>query len=119
MYGLTSIQNINFYIMFFIFVILVLDVVAPPLVMIDSVHWAKDGSKFACSVDGCDVSYMAKYNLVWHLQVHHNVVMKSSKPEHPSILNEGPMHQDQVAMNAQVLSNLLARFHCNEQKAMV
>jgi hypothetical protein len=30
MYGLTSIQNINFYIMFFIFVILVLDVVALP-----------------------------------------------------------------------------------------
>jgi hypothetical protein len=62
---------------------------------------------------------MAKYNLVWHLQVHHNVVMKSSKVEHPSTLNEGPMHQDQVAMNVQVLSNPLAQFHFNEQKAMV
>jgi len=118
MYGLTFIQNINFHIMFFVFVILVLDVVASPLVIIEGVHWAKDGSKFACSVDGCDVSYMAKYNLVWHLRVQHNVVMKSGKPKHPSTPNEGPMLQDQMAMNVWVLSNLLARFHCNEQKAM-
>jgi hypothetical protein len=65
--------------MFFVFVILVSHVVAPLLITIEDVHWASDGPKFACSVDECDVSYTAKYNLVRHLQVHHNVVMKLGK----------------------------------------
>jgi hypothetical protein len=26
------------------------------LVAIEGVHWAKDGPKFACSIDGCDAS---------------------------------------------------------------
>jgi hypothetical protein len=43
---------------------LVSDVVAPLMVAIEGVHWAKDGPKFACNVDGCDASYMAKDNLV-------------------------------------------------------
>jgi len=60
-------------------------VVALPLVAIEGVHWAKDGPKFACNIDGCDASYMAKYNLVWHLRAHHDVTMESSKPRHPSI----------------------------------
>jgi hypothetical protein len=93
-------------------------VVAPPLFIIEGVHWAKDGSKFACNVDGCDVSYIAKYNLVWHLQMHHNVIMKFGKHGHSSIPDEGPMHQNQVAMNVRVLNNPLARYHCNEQKGM-
>jgi hypothetical protein len=37
------------------------------LVAIEGVHWAKDGPKFACRVDGYDASYTAKYNLVRHL----------------------------------------------------
>jgi hypothetical protein len=59
-------------------------VVDPPLVAIEGVHWARDGPKFACRVDGCDASYTAKYNLVWHLRACHNVVMESSKPKCPS-----------------------------------
>jgi len=31
-----------------------IDVVALPLVAIEGVHWAKDGPKFVCKVDGCD-----------------------------------------------------------------
>jgi hypothetical protein len=31
-----------------------INVVAPPLVAIKGVHWAKDGPKFVCKVDGCD-----------------------------------------------------------------
>jgi hypothetical protein len=43
-------------------------------VTIDSVHWARDGPKFACKVNGCNESYITKYNLVQ--QTHHNVVME-------------------------------------------
>jgi hypothetical protein len=48
-----------------------IDVVAPPQVAIKGVHWAKDGPKFVCKVDGCDASYITKYNLVRHLRTHH------------------------------------------------
>jgi len=67
MYGLTFIQNVNSYIRFFVFVILVSNAVALPLIAIEGVHWARNGPKFACKVDGCNASYMAKYNLVKHL----------------------------------------------------
>jgi hypothetical protein len=55
---------------------LVLDVVAPCPVAIKGVHWAKDGPKFACNIDGCNASYLVEYNLVWHLLVCHNVTME-------------------------------------------
>ncbi len=46
------------------------------------------------------------------------MVMELGKPKHPSTQEEGPRHQDHVAMNVWVLSNLLVWFHCNEQKAI-
>ncbi len=93
--------------------------VAFPPIAIKGVHWARDGPKFACKVDGCDASYMTKYNLVWHLRAHHNVVMELNKPGHSSTWEEGLRVQDHMAMNAQVLSNPLAWFRHNEQKAIV
>jgi hypothetical protein len=80
-------------------------VVAPPSVAIEGVHWAKDGPKFAYKIDWCDASYIAKYNLVRHLWVHHNVTME---PERPSTQEEGPRHQYHATMNVWVLNNLLA-----------
>jgi uncharacterized membrane protein len=65
--GINFIHNVNFHIKFFVFVILVLDMVALPPIALKSVHWARDGPKFACRVDGCDASYTVKYNLVQHL----------------------------------------------------
>jgi hypothetical protein len=59
-------------------------VVTPPSVAIKGVHWARDGPKFAYRVDGCDASYMTKYNLMQHLWAHHNVTMELNKPGHPS-----------------------------------
>jgi len=50
-------------------------VVAPPPIALKGVHWAK--------VDGCNASYMAKYNLVWHLWACQNVVMELGKHGHP------------------------------------
>jgi hypothetical protein len=44
--------------------------------------------------------------------------MEASKPRHPSIWEQGLKVQDHVAMNVWVLSNLLAQFCCNEQKAI-
>jgi hypothetical protein len=82
-------------------------VVALPLVAIEGVHWARDGPKFARTIDGCDASYTAKYNLVQHLWACHNVVMEPSKPRRPSTQEEGPKVQDHVAMNAQVLNKRL------------
>jgi hypothetical protein len=35
------------------------DVVAPPLIAIKGVHWARDGPKFVCKVDGCNALYIA------------------------------------------------------------
>jgi hypothetical protein len=87
-----------------------------PLVAIEGVHWARDGPKFACRVDGYDASYMAKYNLVRHLQVSHNVVMELGKHGCPSTWEEGPRVQDHAAMNAQVLSKPLAHFRHNEER---
>jgi len=65
---------------FFVFVILVSDVVTLPPIAIEGVHWARDGPKFACKVDGYDASYMVKYNLVQHLQVCHNVLWNWANP---------------------------------------
>jgi hypothetical protein len=62
-----------------VFVFLVSDVLTPPLVTIEGVHWARDGPEFAYRVDGCDASYIAKYNLVRHLWAHHKVVMETGK----------------------------------------
>jgi len=90
-------------------------VVAPPLVAIEGVHWAKDGPKFASSVDGCDASYTTKYNLVQHLQAHHYVTIESSKPRRPFIREQGSKAQDHVVMNARVLNNPLAH---SKQKAI-
>jgi hypothetical protein len=89
-------------------------VVGPPLIAIEGVHWARDGPKFACRVDGCDASCMAKYNLVQHLQACHNVVMEPSKRRCPSIWEEGLRVQNHAAMNVQVLNNALACFRHNE-----
>jgi hypothetical protein len=59
-------------------------VVSPPLVAI-GVHWARDGPKFVYMVDGCNALYIAKYNLVRHLQALHNVTMEPGKPRRPFI----------------------------------
>ncbi len=44
--------------------------------------------------------------------------MELNKPEHPSIWEQNLRVQDHVAMNVQILNNLLAQFHRNEQKAI-
>ncbi len=77
-----------------------IDVVAPPLVAIEGVgidvvallpitiegvHWARDGPKFVCRVDGCDALYITQYNLIQHLQAHHNVTMELGEPKCQSI----------------------------------
>ncbi len=104
---ITFIQNVNFHIKFIVFGFLVsymvalfpiaikgvaINVVVLRLIAIEGIHWARDGPKFVCEVDWCDVSYIAKYNLVQHLWAHHNVAR----------------FQDHATMNAKVLSNLLA-----------
>jgi len=94
------------------------NVVAPPLVAIEGVHRVTDGPKCACRVDGCNASYMAKYNLVWHLRACNNVTIELGKLGCPSTTEEGLRHQDYAVMNVQVLNNLLAPFHHNEQKAI-
>ncbi len=82
---ITFIYNVNSHIRFIIFIYLVLDVVAPPLVAIKGVHRTKDEPKFVFMVHGCDASYIAKYNLVRHLSAHHYVTTKLGKPKCPSI----------------------------------
>jgi hypothetical protein len=77
-----------------------IDVVAPLATAIKCFHWAKDGPKFVCKVDGCNASYIAKYNLVQHLWTCHNVTMELGKLEHPFTWEQGPRVQDLVAMNA-------------------
>jgi len=101
-----------------VFVFLISDVVAIPPIAIKSVHWAKDGPKFAYNIDGCDASYTPKYNLEWHLRTCHNVTMEPNKLRCPSTWEQGPWVQDHVVMNAWVLNNPLAQFHCNEQKVI-
>jgi hypothetical protein len=56
--------NVNFHIRFFVFVILVSSVVTPPLVTLEAIHWARDGPKFVCRIDGCDASYWP--NTTWY-----------------------------------------------------
>jgi hypothetical protein len=110
------------HIRFCVFVILVSKAIAPPLVALEGVHWARDGTKFVCRANGCNMA--TKYNMVCHLWAHHNVIMELGKPECPSTWEEGPTHQDHATMNAQVLSNPLAHFchkgtkgNCKGQKA--
>ncbi len=117
--GITFILIVNFDIRFYVYVFLVSNMVAPPIIAIKGVHWAKDGPKFACSVDGCDASYMTKYNLMQHLRVHHNVITELGKLKHPSIKEQGRKVQDHATMNARVLNNLLVQFRHNEQKAII
>ncbi len=50
-------------------------VVLPPVV-VKGVHWTRDWPKFAYRVNGCDVSYIAKYNSIRHLRMRDNVVME-------------------------------------------
>jgi hypothetical protein len=45
--------------------------------------------------------------------------MEPCKPRCPSAKKQGSKVQDQAIINAQVLNNPLAWFHCNEQKAIV
>ncbi len=67
------IYNVNSHIRFIVFGFLVSNVVAFPPIAIEGVHWARDGPKFVCRVDGCNASYIAKYNLV--------LTMEPSKPK--------------------------------------
>jgi hypothetical protein len=62
--------------------------VAPPLVTIENVHWARDGPKFACRIDGRDASYIAKYNLIQYLRAHYNATMEPTKLGCPSTQKE-------------------------------
>jgi hypothetical protein len=68
----------------FLFLFFILNVVALLLVTIEGVHWARGGLEFAHKVDGCNASYIVKYNWVWHLQAYHNVTMELGKPKQPS-----------------------------------
>jgi hypothetical protein len=43
---------------------MVSNVVAPPLVAIEGVHWARDGPKFVCRVDG--VMHHIQLNTTWY-----------------------------------------------------
>jgi hypothetical protein len=45
--------------------------------------------------------------------------MELGKLEHPSIWEEGPRHQNNVAMNVRVLSNPLAQFYHNEKRQLL
>ncbi len=45
--------------------------------------------------------------------------MESSKYGRPYIWGQGSRVQDHVTMNAWVLNNLMAWFHCNEQKVII
>ncbi len=92
--------------------------VAFPPVTIEGVHRARDGPKFAWKVDGCDASYMTKYNSVRYLWMCHNVTMEPNKPVCPSTWEEGPRHQDHTTLNLWVLNNPLAQFCHNEQKVI-
>jgi hypothetical protein len=65
-------------------------VVAFPLVALEVINWAKDGTTFVCRVDGCNVT--TKYNLICHLWAHHNAIMELGKPKCLSTWEEGPMH---------------------------
>ncbi len=70
-------------------------------------------------VDGCDASYIAKYNLIQRSHAHHNVTMEAGKlAECPSIWVQGLKVQDHTIMNVQVLRNFLAQFYCNEPKVI-
>jgi hypothetical protein len=60
-------QNVNSH-QVLCFCYLVSEAVAPPLVALKGVHWARDGTKFVCRVDGCNMT--TKYNLVCHLWAH-------------------------------------------------
>ncbi len=71
--GITFIHNINCHIRSFVFVFLISNAVAPPLIAPKGIHWAKDGPNFACRVDGCDASYTTKDNLVRHLWTCHTL----------------------------------------------
>jgi hypothetical protein len=66
----------------------------------------RDGAKFTCKVHGCNVTDIAKYNLVQHLQMWHNVIMELGKLGHPSIWEDDLRHQDHLAMNAWVKTTL-------------
>jgi hypothetical protein len=55
MKGITFIHNINCHIRSFVFVFLISNAVAPPLIAPKGIHWAKDGPNFACRVDGCNL----------------------------------------------------------------
>jgi hypothetical protein len=70
------------------------------------------------NIDGCDASYTTKYNLLWHLRAHHDVTVELGKLRCPSIRKQGPRVQVHTLMNARVLNNPLAQFHCNEQKVI-
>jgi hypothetical protein len=83
-------------------------VVAPPPIAIEGVHWARDGPKFVCRVDGWDASYTSKYNLIWHLWARQNVTMESNKLRCPFIWEQGLKVQDHVTMNVHVLCYHLA-----------
>ncbi len=87
---------------------LVSEAVARPPVALEGVHWARDGTKFVCWVDGCNMT--TKYNLVCHLWAHHNVIMELGNTACPSTWEEGLTHQDHAIMNARVLSNPLTHF---------
>jgi hypothetical protein len=73
---------------------LISNVVALCLVVIEGVHWAKDGPKFACRFDGCNASYTTKYNLISHLWMHYNVTMELGKPGRSSTREKDLRHQD-------------------------
>jgi len=77
-------------------------VVDLPLVALEGVHWARDGPKFACKVNGCDASYIPNYNFVRHLRHATMWLWKPSKFRRPFTREEGPRHQDHMAMNVQV-----------------
>jgi hypothetical protein len=89
-----------------------------PQITLEGVHWAMDGPKFTCKVDGCDASYMAKYNLAWHLRMCHNVTMEFGKLGRASIQEEGPKHENHTTTNVQILGNSLTPFCHNERKVI-
>ncbi len=80
--------------------------------------WAKEGSRWVCKVVGCPTTYSATSLLVRHLAKDHDMLVRPSRSNHPSIWPKGLCQQDHAYMDKRILGNPLAHFCRNEQKAI-
>jgi hypothetical protein len=84
----------------------------------EGVEWVKKDLKWSCKIKECKESNVTKWILTSHTKKVHDLIFEKGNFKCHSTHEGGPLHQNQLVMNARILSDVQLILERNEQNAI-